>query len=121
MENEIIILRKSDLLEVLEQNNQKLVDKLSKAIYHSKSIKHDPPKVRRLNTREIKEILGVRDTTFDKIQDELPLHKTKTGRMFAYEHDLIIHLFREHPPYFEYSRFWENISEDSLIRHMNKK
>lgn len=121
MENEIIVLKKSDLLKALEENNQKLVAKLAKTNYSRRNDISENPKVKRLNTREIKEMLGIGDTTFDKIQDKLPLHRTKTGRMFAYEHDIIAHLFREHPPYFEYSRFWEYISEENLIRHMNER
>lgn len=117
MESEIIIIRKSDLMEMLEKNNQKILDQLS--IIKNKDGRDETPKVKRLNTREIKQMLGVGDTTFEKIQDGLPLHRTKTGRLFAYEHDLIVHLFREHPPYFDIDRFWEYITQNNLIRYMN--
>ena len=119
MESEIIVIRKSDLMELLEKNNQKILDRLS--VIKNKDGREDAPKVKRLNTREIKEMLGVGDTTFEKIQDGLPLHRTKTGRLFAYEHDLIVHLFREHPPYFDIDRFWEYITQNNLIRYMNQK
>jgi hypothetical protein len=121
MESEIIVIRKSDLMEMLEKNNQKILDRLSIFKQTDKEGNEEPPKVKRLNTREIKEMLGVGDTTFEKIQEGLPMHRTKTGRLFAYEHDLIVHLFREHPPYFDIDRFWDYITQNNLIRHIGQK
>ena len=114
MNCEILILKKDDLIEELEQFSQKIASKIS-TWKHSNGNNVDNVRVKRLNTRQIKEMLGVSDTTFDKIQDELPLHRSKTGRLFGYEHDIIIHMFREHPPYFDYTRFYEYISEKTFL------
>ncbi|MCK5170777.1 MAG: hypothetical protein KAQ75_12945 [Bacteroidales bacterium] len=117
MEGEILVLKKEDLIDVLDSFNQKIASQLS-----SKSKNEDntnDPKVKRLTTRQIKEMLGVGDTTFEKIQNELPLHRTKTGRLFGYEHDIIIYLFREHPPYFDYTKFKEYVNEENLIKHLS--
>ena len=119
MEGEILIIKKNDLLEILEGFQQQISSKLPKVGKDSSS--NVDPKVKRLSTRQIKEMLGVGDTTFEKIQDDLPLHRTKTGRLFGYEHDIIIHLFREHPPYFDYTRFREYITEDNLVKNLSGK
>ena len=118
MEGEILIIKKEDLEEILEGFNQKITAQLTS---NRNKVSGDNPKVRRLTTRQIKEMLGVSDTTFDKIQDDLPLHRTKTGRLFGYEHDIVIHLFREHPPYFDYTRFWDYINEENLVKNMSSK
>ena len=120
MESDILVLKKDDLVELLESYNQKIASQLNAKKHHSGD-NSDNPKVRRLSTRQIKEMLGVGDTTFEKIQDSLPLHRTKTGRLFGYEHDIIIYLFREHPPYFDYTRFWEYVNEDNLLKHLKDK
>lgn len=120
MEGEILVIKKDDLIEILESFNQKITSQ----IVSRKSSTGDTgesPKVKRLTTRQIKEMLGVSDTTFDKIQNELPLHRTNTGRLFGYEHDIIIYLFREHPPYFDYTRFWDYIKEENLVKHLSGK
>jgi len=120
MEGEILVIKKNELLEILEGFNQKIASQL---VSKKSSIADDykNPKVRRLSTRQIKEMLGVGDTTFERIQDDLPLHRTKTGRLFGYEHDIIIHLFQEHPPYFDYTKFWEYINEENLVKHLSNR
>ncbi len=103
-------LKKEDLVDLLEKYYQKLISQLP-AIKGSENDVDCNPKIRRLNTRQIKEMLGIGDATFEKVQDSLPLHRTKSGRMFAHGDDLIVHLFREHPPYFDFSRFNDYIKE----------
>lgn len=120
MEGEILVIKKNDLVEILEGFNQKIASQMASR-NPSKGDAGENPKVKRLTTRQIKEMLGVSDTTFEKIQDDLPLHRTKTGRLFGYEHDIIIHLFREHPPYFDYTRFWDYIKEENLVKHLSGK
>lgn len=119
MDSEILVLKKDDLVEILEQFSQKIASKIPNR-KQTKSEDAENPRVKRLNTRQIKDMLGIGDTTFDSIHSKLPMHRTKTGRMFAYEHDIIIFLFREHPPYFDYTRFYEYISEENLIKHICK-
>lgn len=117
MEGEILVIKKADLVEILDNFQEQISSKLSSS--RKGSSENNNPKVKRLTTRQIKEMLGVGDTTFEKIQSELPLHRTKTGRLFGYEHDIIIYLFREHPPYFDYKRFSEYVSEEGLIKNLS--
>lgn len=119
MEGEILVIKKSDLIEILDEYNKKIEIQLGRQ--KPSGGEGNNPKIKRLSTRQIKEMLGVSDTTFDKIQNELPLHRTNTGRLFGYEHDIIIYLFREHPPYFDYTRFWDYINEENLVKHLNGK
>lgn len=120
MEGEILVIKKSDLVEIFEKFNQQILAQLNNR-YRKGHDFGDDPKVKRLNTRQIKDMLGVGDTTFEKIQDDLPLHRTKTGRLFGYEHDIIVHLFREHPPYFDYTQFWDYIKDENLVKHLSGK
>jgi hypothetical protein len=120
MENDILVIKKDDLMKIMEGYNEKLTTLLNLR-KNQQTDMGKQPKVKRLNTRQIKEMLGVSDTTFEKIQDNLPLHRTRTGRLFGYEHDIIIHLFREHPPYFDYTRFWDYIKEENLVKHLSGK
>jgi hypothetical protein len=122
MEGDIIIIKKADLIEALEKNSRKILDQMALFAQKKNSMSDEglDAKVKRLNTREIKEMLGIGDTTFERIQHNLPLHKTKTGRLFAYEHDLIIHLFREHPPYFDINLFKKYISQSKRDRFIGK-
>jgi hypothetical protein len=120
MDGEILILKKEDLLKILEVNNEKL-----KAYFRAMPTaapageKKETPQVRRLGARQIKEMLGIGDSTFEKIQGTLPLHRTRTGRLFGYQHDIIVHLFREHPPYFDYARFWEYVDKENLVKFLS--
>ena len=118
MEGEILVIKKNDLIEIMEGFNLKIASQFTSR-KQNKDVSKDSPKVKRLSTRQIKDILGVGDTTFEKIQNDLPLHRTKTGRLFGYEHDIIIHLFREHPPYFDYTKFWDYVNEENLVKHMS--
>ena len=120
MNSEILVIKKDDLVDLFEQFSKKIANGISipKPV---KTEQTENPRVRRLTTRQIKDMLGVSDTTFERIQDELPLHRTKTGRLFGYEHDIIIYLFQEHPPYFDYTQFRHYIKEENLLKHISSK
>lgn len=118
MDGEILILKKTDLLEIMEG----YVKRISSSIQAAKPSgieSNETPKVKRLNSRKICEMLDISMATFERIQNDLPLHRTKTGRIFAYEHDLIVHLFRECPPYFDYTRFKDYITQENLVKHIS--
>lgn len=120
MNSEILVIKKDDLVDLFEQFSKKIANGISipKPV---KTEQTENPRVRRLTTRQIKDMLGVSDTTFERIQDELPLHRTKTGRLFGYEHDIFIYLFQEHPPYFDYTQFRDYIKEENLLKHISSK
>ncbi len=118
MEGEIVVLKKEDLLEILEGFSKRISNNIQ-SVQPANNQADDNPKVKRLNSKKICEMLGISTATFERIQHELPVHKSKSGRIFAYEHDLIIYLFREYPPYFDYTSFKEYVKRENLVKYLS--
>lgn len=75
-------------------------------------------KTRLLNRTQILKVVGVSDSTFDRISHELPLHKNEKGRWVAWEHDLYIYLAQKHPPYYDINRIEEYLDIKNLYKQL---
>lgn len=120
MEGEILVLKKADLLEIFEGFSRRILNNLQNVSSHQEGASSkDNPKVKRLNSKKICEMLDISQSTFERMQNELPVHRSATGRVFAYEHDLIIYLFRKFPPHYDYTRFEEYVRQDNIVKYLS--
>lgn len=122
MEGEILVIKKEDLLDIFEGFSRRILNNLQNISgLQNGSSNKDIPKVKRLNSKKICEMLDISQSTFERMQNELPVHRSATGRVFAYEHDLIIFLFRKFPPYYDYTRFDEYVKQDNIVKYLSGK
>jgi hypothetical protein len=122
MESEILVIKKEDLLEILEGFSRRLTHQLGLFTGQSGSSSNmEKPKVKRLNSKKICQMLDISQSTFERMQHELPIHRSATGRVFAYEHDLIIYLFRKFPPHYDYTHFEEYVKQDNIVKFLSGK
>lgn len=121
MDTEVIVISKKEVIEMFEGYSRRIntaLERIECSMKGKPTGNVDVP-VRRIFAKEIKQMMGISQSTFERIVDTLPLHTTKSGRLFCYEHDLIAHLFREHPPYVDLDKFGELTGKENLVKYLS--
>jgi len=102
MEGELLVITKADL-SYLKLAIEALNEKTALLIQQSKEKPADIEGLRRIYSPEIMKLLGIRNTKFHQIKKKLYfLHKDESGRLFAYQNDLLEYIKSFNPePYFD--------------------
>lgn len=124
MKSELIVLSKEEFIEMFEgyaKRTSSMFERLEKLL-QSQTLNTGTMGVaplRRLFSKEIKKIMGLSQASFERNLHKLPIHQTESGRYFCYEHDLMAHLCKEHPPYEDITQHTEQLTKESLIKHLS--